>query len=104
MLSDFLIHKNSSIKHALKKVSTFYGKIICVVDNKNKLLGVITSGDIRRAVLKGLSLKDKINNIYKKKFTFVYHDELKKNSFVRSNFKNKDLTDSIYYIPILNIQ
>tara|TARA_A100001011_G_C14310013_1_gene845065 strand:+ start:479 stop:1867 length:1389 start_codon:yes stop_codon:yes gene_type:complete len=102
MLSDFLIHKNSSIKHALKKVSTFYGKIICVVDNKNKLLGVITSGDIRRAVLKGLSLKDKINKIYKKKFTFVYQDELKKNSFVRSNFKNKDLTDSIYYIPILN--
>lgn len=34
-----------------------------VVDKSNKLIGIVTDGDVRRAILKGIALDDTVNKI-----------------------------------------
>ena len=49
-----------------------------VVSDKNKLLGTLTDGDIRRALLQGAGLKDKISKcrIKSKKIEKLYLNNL----------------------------
>ena len=44
----FLMHKDSSVLDALKKIETTHGRIVFIVSDKNKLEGVVTNGDIIR--------------------------------------------------------
>ena len=58
------VKNNSTILDCLKKINeTGYGSLL-VVKNKFKLIGIITDGDIRRALLKKISLSSNIKNIY----------------------------------------
>ena len=58
------VKNNSTILDCLKKINeTGYGSLL-VVQNKLKLIGIITDGDIRRALLKKISLSSNIKNIY----------------------------------------
>lgn len=58
-----IITLKANINEAIKKLDLAELQILIVVDKYNKFLGTITDGDVRRALLKGLSLKDKINHI-----------------------------------------
>jgi dTDP-glucose pyrophosphorylase len=53
----------STIKEALKIIDAGAMQIALVLDDDNKLIGTITDGDIRRGILKGLSLDDDIESI-----------------------------------------
>ena len=45
-----------------------YGlKIVCVVDKNNILKGTVSDGDIRRGLLKNISLEDSIKEIMNKR-------------------------------------
>jgi len=46
-----VVEKEKIIKETLEKMSFFKIGITCIVDNKSKLLGLITDGDIRRMLL-----------------------------------------------------
>jgi len=59
-----LIRSNNSLKEALKKLEETIFKCLIVVDKKNKLLGTITDGDIRRAILKGAKFDSLLRNYY----------------------------------------
>ena len=48
---------NSTIKEALSIIDSGAIKIALVVDENDKLLGTITDGDIRRAILNGNSFR-----------------------------------------------
>lgn len=68
-IKNAFIKKDYSIKNAMDTISEaaregLPGGIALVVDEKEKLIGVITDGDIRRALLKGHSLDDTIEEIY----------------------------------------
>ncbi len=96
------IKENDKIATALKKVSGSFGKIICVVDNKKKLLGIITAGDIRRAILAGKDPKESIKKIYNKNVSYIFENEIINKKFVRSKFSNKEINQSIFYVPVVN--
>mgnify|MGYP006094935373 FL=1 len=51
-MKDLLIKKNNTIIEALKKIGKSAEKNLIVVDNKNKLLGILSDGDLRRAILR----------------------------------------------------
>jgi len=61
-----LLKNSSSIKQTIFNLSKSSMQISIVVDSNNCLVGVLTDGDIRRALLKGYNLNDKIDNIIKK--------------------------------------
>jgi dTDP-glucose pyrophosphorylase/predicted transcriptional regulator len=60
---DILLKQTSTIKEALEVIDKATMQIALVVDNDEKLLGTLTDGDIRRGLLKNLSLDDTIKSI-----------------------------------------
>ena len=69
---------------------------------KKCLLGVISTGDLRRAILAGYNLNDKIKKIYNRNVTYVYKNELEKKKLNKSNFGSSTLGDSNFYVPIVH--
>ena len=65
-LEDIIVRESTSILEALKIIDESSKQIAIIVDNEKKLLGTISDGDIRRAILKNISLNDPIKNIYSK--------------------------------------
>ena len=68
---------------------------LCLVNRNNRFYGIITDGDIRRALLKGVKLSDNIIKAVNKKPFFIYEKNLnKKNleeliSTINEKLKNK---------------
>ena len=55
-----LIKKDKKIKDAIKSLELAELQVLLVVDKKNKFLGTLTDGDIRRGLIKGLDLDTEI--------------------------------------------
>ena len=66
-MKNLLISPNLKIIKAMKKLAQTGERCLIVVDSQKKLLGTITDGDIRRAILKGLSTDQSIKSIYSRK-------------------------------------
>jgi nucleoside-diphosphate-sugar epimerase len=96
------ITENNTIRLAFQRLHGEHGKILTVIDKKKKLIGVISTGDLRRAILAGYNLNDKIKEIYNRKVTYVYHEELEKKKLKKSNFHSGSLGDTNFYVPVLN--
>ena len=91
-----LVLPSVTLKDSLKKLEENYYKCLIVVDKNNKLLGTITDGDIRRAILKGAKFNDKINKYYFRKAKFIYESQNLK------NLKKISLLNGLDLIPITN--
>ncbi len=97
--SKYLIHNNFSIKQTIKKMRSYGLKSLFIIDKNHKLIGSISGGDIRGALLKKKRLSDGIKNIIQYSPKFLYDGP--------SNVLDKKL--KIYFkkykiesIPILN--
>ena len=53
-----------TIRQAMKILNKTAEKCLLVVDEKDKLLGTLTDGDIRKSLLKGRAIGDEIHEIY----------------------------------------
>ena len=93
--------KSNTIKYTLKKLNGAFGKLGCVIDSNKFLLGVVTEGDLRRAILNGISINNKLEKVINVKPTFVYKHELI-SKISESNFNATNLNASIFYVPIVN--
>jgi len=58
-----LINQDCIIRDALEIINNEALKIAIVVDKNKKLLGLVTDGDIRRGLLSGYKLEDKVSKI-----------------------------------------
>jgi len=63
------IKSDSTFLDALKKIETNNRRYIIVLDNNENVSGVLTDGDIRRNLIKGKKLSEKI--IFKNSFLFI---------------------------------
>ncbi len=92
-----LIKPNITIFQALKILKKTGDKCLLVADSKKNLLGTLTDGDIRSALIKGQDLKTNIKKFYNKKPKFI--------NFNQRNDKNiikKILIDhAIDLLPVL---
>ena len=96
------ISERNTIRLAFKKLHGEHGKILVVINKNRSLLGVISAGDLRRAILAGYNLSDKIKKIYNRDVTYIFQDELIKKKLIKSNFGSKSLGDTNFYVPIVN--
>jgi dTDP-glucose pyrophosphorylase len=87
---------DSTIKEALQIIDEGAVKFALVVNSEDKLIGTITDGDIRRAILDGRGLEDCIENIYFKTPTVVTIDDTKEEII------NICKTKKIYQIPVVD--
>ena len=79
----FSINAKATIKDAMKIIEKGEERICFVVNKKNKILASISDGDIRRAIISGSKLNEKVLNIQKRKpivcnQTDPYEDLIKK--------------------------
>ncbi|MEN3158170.1 nucleotidyltransferase family protein [Alkalimonas sp. NCh-2] len=58
-----LVSPNETIRQVLTVINQQALKLAMVIDDKNQLLGTVSDGDIRRAILKGASLEDPIDQV-----------------------------------------
>lgn len=91
----FVNFKNT-IKETIKIMDEAGYGIALIVNEERKLIGIVTDGDIRRAILKSISLDSDIIKIMNKDFTFV--TENYSNILIENLFSIK----KIKQIPVLD--
>ena len=74
-LSSVLLTRSESLEKAALLLSDNSLQIVLVVDEDRKLLGTVTDGDIRRALLAGYSITASVENIMEDKPTYVRKEE-----------------------------
>lgn len=94
--SDVLITVDSTIKSVIEKIDRSALQIALVVDDTRQLLGTITDGDIRRGILRGVSLEQPVTEIMNANPTIATGD--KNRESILSLMKLKQLRQ----IPIVN--
>jgi len=95
-VDDLKLTVKSTVKDALVTIGKGAVKFAIVVDENDRLIGTLTDGDIRRAILKGKTLEDEIENIYHKKPTVVGVDSTREEVIKLCSSKN------IYQVPVLD--
>ena len=95
-IENIKLRENSTIKEALQIINQGAIQIALVVDDKDRLLGTLTDGDIRRGLLKNYTLDDSINDLYFKKPITSLNSESKE-KIIQKAIKNQ-----IYQIPIVD--
>ncbi|MBF0450248.1 MAG: nucleotidyltransferase family protein [Candidatus Magnetomorum sp.] len=95
-IKKLLLFPSDSIRVAIEKIEKGLVQIALVVDEKNSLLGTVTDGDIRRGILKGIPIEEKVNKIMNNSpVTALISDNSEK---VWMMFKQK----AVRHIPILD--
>ena len=74
-ISQFTISHTKNIRDVMKKISLNKKRFVFVLNNKNKLLGVLTDGDVRRYLLKKGRIKDLAIKAINKDFKYIKAEE-----------------------------
>ncbi|WP_027624884.1 nucleotidyltransferase family protein [Clostridium lundense] len=96
-IEELFVYRNYSIKQVLEKIDLGAKGIVIVVDEVKKLIGTITDGDIRRAILKGYNLESVIENIINYSPIYATLDMTKeevKDLFIKKAVKEIPLVNS----------
>ena len=69
----YLIHKDENIVSALKYLNQLSGDalVIFVYNDENQIIGSLTDGDIRRALINGTKLDAPVVEIMNSHFSFI---------------------------------
>ena len=74
----FIIKKDKTLNAALSLLNKNIFKCLIVLDNRNKLVGTLADGDIRRILLNGADFDDKLLKfVNKKPFILKYKKKTK---------------------------
>ena len=86
-----IINEDQKIFHAIDRIIKSKIKILFVVDKRNKFLGSVASGDLRRSIGKKIDLNQKVKKIMFKKPKYFYE-------------RNNDLSPlkDLICVPIVN--
>jgi dTDP-glucose pyrophosphorylase len=67
----------TTIRQALEKLTALGEDLtLFIVDNHEVLSGVITDGDIRRGLIKGITLDEAVSNIMNINFKYIFENEM----------------------------
>ena len=58
-LKNILINKKATIRDAIKTINKNSSKSAIITDSNNKIIGLLSDGDIRRAIIKNIKLNSK---------------------------------------------
>ena len=90
-----LTQSNSTIKHCIGLLDKLEFKILFILNTKEQLIGTVTDGDIRRAILNGRDLSELILVAMNKNFIKYFEDS------DLSGLESKILKDDLQAIPII---
>jgi len=94
-LHDFFCNTTSTINDAISIINQGGFLIAFVVDNNQKLIGTVTDGDIRRAIIQGKSTSTPLIDIMNGKPLYVYESN-------KSHAENLIREKGIKQVPVLS--
>ncbi len=94
----YLVPRGLPLKEAMRRLSSISGKVIFVVDRQERLIGSLTDGDIRRAILKGNTFDSPVWRIMFAAPRFLQ----RKDPQLSEHAKRFVLQEKIYVIPVLD--
>lgn len=68
---DIIIKYDKSIKEALFLLQKNQKRFLISIDKEKCVVGVINDGDIRRAFIDGITINDRLENVYNNKFKYL---------------------------------
>lgn len=95
---NILLDQNSTIKQALQIIDKGDMKIALIVNQNTQLIGTIADGDIRRALLRGMSIDDPVTSIINTNCIYAKSSDSKEKILQIAKY------NQIYQIPIVDEQ
>jgi dTDP-glucose pyrophosphorylase/predicted transcriptional regulator len=95
-INNILLKQNSSIREALYIIDSGAKRIALIVDEEQKLIGTLSDGDVRRGLLRSLTLDDSIESIIYKTPTICHIDDTKEKMLEIA------IENDLYQIPIID--
>jgi len=74
-MKEITTHTDISIREAMRKLSATGEKCLVVIDRDQKILGTLSDGDLRKAILKGKDVNDSINGNFQTYPTVLIKDK-----------------------------
>ena len=96
-MDKFFINRSSTFKEAISKLNESGSKTIIIVGKKNRLIGTLSDGDLRKAFLKNQNLDQSIKNIYQNNPFY-----LTKKNIALNNLKKIFLKHEYDLVPVVN--
>lgn len=94
-IQTYQISETSNIRQAAKQLDLAGIGFIAIVDKKEEVLGIVTDGDFRRAILRGINLNSNVLEITNEEYISV------KDIHSTQEVINLFLQKKIYKIPVL---
>jgi dTDP-glucose pyrophosphorylase len=95
-ISKYIENSTVNIRHAVKAMDSGGKGFIIIVNENERVIGILTDGDFRRAILNGISLHENVMKIANKNFKFIEYGT-SENQIIEI-FKNS----VILHLPVLD--
>lgn len=95
----YVIHQDQSLLEALIQINALQEGplVLFVVDEEERMVGTLTDGDSRRALIAGASVNDKAEKVMHRNFNYLRSDDI---TNVREIYHQKELLMKL--VPILD--
>ncbi len=94
-ITDFVVHSESSLRSALLPLDRSGLGFLLVIDDEGRLCGIMTDGDLRRALIRGASLDDEVATVMKKECITLPVN-------ATNHEINQALRNNITFVPLLD--
>ncbi len=94
-LEPLLISESAPLQEAMKRLNNTPHILQLVIDSSGKLIGTLTDGDIRRALLRGGGMEQPVNECMR-------HDPLVGRSVEEAIARTSDLTGRLRCVPVVD--
>ena len=98
-LEQVTIEKRHTIRQTMQKLDKSKYGFYIVLDEKKKIIGTVTDGDIRRSILKGLDINISIIFSMNKRPKILRIDNLNKYERIFNNLKGNNK-----FLPVINVK
>lgn len=106
-----VISKDKTLLEALSQINNLAPEplVLFVTDEGNRMVGTLTDGDARRALISGASVNDKTERIMHKEFNFMRYDDFKDVKEIKRQKELKMklvplLDDNMHIVDIINLE
>ena len=88
-MRDYCIRETYTIKETIERFESANDRVAIVVNNEDKVVGVVSQGDILRALSSGVNMYTQINQIISNSFLHLYEKDME---MAVNIFKMKKIT------------
>ena len=110
-MKDHFINQNISLLEALEKINSLAPEplVLFVVDNDDRMVGTLTDGDSRRALISGASVNDKVEQVMHRNFNYMNAESIEDVKEIKHQKEMKMklvpvLDKEMHIIDIINLE